>query len=73
MKKNKKMFSILHNSIKYKVKLGNDNKVHVIGKGMISVLTKNVEKRFILDVYFVLELKHYFFSVGQQIDKGYSV
>lgn len=44
---NKKLFVILCHSIKYEVKLGNNNKVDVIGKGKISVLKKNVEKIFI--------------------------
>ena len=51
------MFSNLDTSIQFEVKLGNDNKVCVKGKGMIGVYTRNGERRTIDDVYYVPSLK----------------
>ena len=69
MTRNKDLFTSLGDSIKSEVKLGNDSKVSVIGKGVINVLTKNGGKRYIPDVYFVPGLKNNLISVGQLVQK----
>ena len=73
MTRNKDFFASLDDSVKYEVKLGNDNKVFVMGKGFINVLTKNGGKGYIPNVNFVLGLKHNLMSVGQLVQKGYKV
>jgi hypothetical protein len=54
---NKKFVSSLDTSIESEVKLGNDCKVIVNGKGVILDYTKNNERRKIDDVYYVPGMK----------------
>lgn len=61
---NSGLFASLDDSMKSGVKLGNDSKVSIIGKGVINILTKNGEKRYILEVLCVPSLKHNLMSVG---------
>lgn len=70
---NLEMFSTLDENVKSDVTLGNDNKVSVKGKGDVNILTKQGEKKYISDVYFVSGLKHNLMSVGQLVQKGYRV
>lgn len=67
------MFSILDESVKSEVTLGTDNKVFVMGKGRVNILTKKREKNCISDVYVVLDLKNNLLNIGQLIQKGYNV
>ncbi|XP_059073703.1 uncharacterized protein LOC131874377 [Cryptomeria japonica] len=73
MTENLEMFSSLDESVKSDVTLGNDNKVSVMGKGSVNILTKMGEKKYISDVYFVSGLKQNLMSIGQLIQKGYRV
>jgi len=57
MTRNKDFFSNLDTSIQYEVKLGNDIKVCVKGKGMIVVYIRDGDKRTIDAVYYVPILK----------------
>ena len=66
---NKELFSSLDTSIQYEVKLGNDSKVKVNGKGVIVVYAKNGKKRTIHDVYYVPSLMCNLLSVGQLLEK----
>ena len=61
---NKDLFSSIDTSIQSEVKLGNDCKVTVNGKGVVPVYTKKNEKRNMNDVYFVSGLKCNLISVG---------
>jgi hypothetical protein len=70
---NKNLFSSLDTNIQSEVKLGNDSKVRVNGKGVILVYTKNDERRKIDDVYYVPGMKCNMLSVGQLIEKKYRV
>ena len=54
---NKDLFSFIDNSIQCEVKLRNDCKVTVNGKGVVPVYTHDNQKRNIDDVYFVPGLK----------------
>jgi hypothetical protein len=54
---NKDLFFSIDTSIQSKVKLGNDCKVTVNGKGVVPVYPKDNHKRNIYDVYFVPGLK----------------
>jgi hypothetical protein len=67
------LFSSLDTNIQCEVKLGNDSKVSVNGKGVIHVYTKNDERRKIDDVYYVPGMKCNMISVGHLIEKRYKV
>jgi len=70
---NIEMFSNLNENVTSEVTLGSDSKVFVMGKGRGNILTKNGEKKYIFDVYFVLGTKHNLMSIGQLMQKGYNV
>jgi hypothetical protein len=70
---NKELLSCLDSSISSDITLGNDHLVKVQGKGTIPILTKQNVKKDICNVYHVPDLKHNFLSVGQLIEKGYTV
>ena len=55
------------------MKLGNDSKVKVNGKGVIVVYSKNGKRRTIHDVYYVPGLMCNLLSVGQLLEKEYRV
>jgi hypothetical protein len=71
MTSNKDLFSSIDTSIQSEVKLGNDCKVTVNGKGVVPIYTKNNHRRNIDDVYFVPGLKCNLISVGQLMEKKY--
>jgi hypothetical protein len=60
---NKYFFSSLDISVTSQIKLGDDYQKKVVGKGIISVLTKQKEKKDIHDVYYVPSLRHNLMSV----------
>jgi len=64
MTRNKDLFSSIDKSIQSEVKLGNDCKVTVSGKGVVPVYTKKNEKMNMYDVYFVPGLRCNLISVG---------
>ena len=64
MSGNIEMFSNLDESVKSEVTLGTDNKVFVMGKGRVNILTKKWEKKYISNVYFILGLKHNLIRIG---------
>lgn len=69
----KDVFSSMDSFVKSEIRLGDDNKVNVLGKGIIIVLSKQNEKRNIPNVYFVPNLKHNSMSVSPQNHNGYEV
>jgi len=73
MSGNKEMFSSIDKYVKYEVRMGKKNKVSFMGKGCISICTKQGEIKQIQDVYYVPGLKHNLISVGQLVQKGYKV
>jgi hypothetical protein len=64
---NKKIFSSIDSSIQYEITLGDDYHVKVLGKGVVSVLTKQNEKRYILGVLYVPNLRHNMIVVSKWI------
>ena len=70
---NAELFSYLDESVQTEVTLGNNNKVTVLGKGTINILTKQGEQKVMPDVYYVAGLKHNLMSIGQLVQKGYKV
>ena len=70
---NLNLFSSLDNSIQTDVTLGNNVQVIVLGKGIVSILTKQGEHKYMSDVYHVKGLRHNLLSIGQLIHKCYKV
>jgi hypothetical protein len=70
---NKYLISCIDSSISSYITLGNDSLVHVQGKGIVPILTKQNVKKDINNVYYVPDLKHNLLSVGQLIEHGYKV
>ena len=60
-------------SITCQIKLGDDYQKKVLGKGVILVLTKQDEKKYIHDVYYVPGHRHNLMSVGEMNEHGYRV
>ena len=68
---NLNLFSSLDNSVQTDVTLGNNGQFTVLRKGIVSILTKQEEHKYMPDVYHVEGLKHNLLSIGQLIQKGY--
>ncbi|GKB28169.1 retrovirus-related pol polyprotein from transposon TNT 1-94 [Tanacetum coccineum] len=66
------MFSSLDTSFTHNVKLGNNHKLIVVGKGVVKI-TLNGVSYVVNDVYYVPELKNNLLSVGQLQEKGLDV
>lgn len=69
---NQNMFTNLDTSFTHTVKLGNNHKLEVCGKGAIKIILKGVSY-VISDVYHVPELRNNLLSVGQLQEKGLDV
>ena len=67
------LFSMLDQSVKSQVTLGTNNKVYVMGKGEVNVLTRKGEKKTVEDVYYVPGMKCNLLSIGQLFQNGYNV
>jgi len=67
------LFSMLDQSVKSQVTLCTDNKVSIMGKGEVNVLTKKGKKKAIADVYYALGMKCNLLSIGHLVQKGYNV
>ena len=52
------MFANIDESVQSEVKLGDDKKVAVMGKGSIKFETKKGEKKHIPNLYYVPNIKH---------------
>ena len=70
---NKELFSNIYTSIHFEVKLGNDCKVSVNGKGVIFVYAKNGGRIQIYDVYYALGLKCNLLSIWKLLENKYRV
>lgn len=68
----KSMFTCLDKSFFHSVKLGNNNKMQVEGKGIVKLVLEG-NRYTVGDVYFVHELKNNLLSVGQLQEKGIEV
>ena len=72
MAKDESIFKDIDDSVKVKVRLGNGTVVESKGKGTIMVETKK-GTRFIKDVLLVPNLKENLLSIGQMMEKGYTL
>ncbi|XP_006588014.1 uncharacterized protein [Glycine max] len=69
----KSMFRELNESLKSKVRLGDEKQLEVEGRGMIAIKTEQGNTKLLYDVQYVPNLAHYLLSVGQLLNSGYSV
>ncbi|KAF2304542.1 hypothetical protein GH714_033153 [Hevea brasiliensis] len=61
---NRTMFHDLDESFRHSVKLGNNNKMDVMGKGTVKLLLDGVN-HVVTEVYYILELRNNLLSIGQ--------
>lgn len=73
MRGNIEMFSNLNESVKSEGTIGTNNKVSVMGKGKVIILTKKGENKYLSNIYFVPGLKHNLISIGQLMQKDYHI
>ena len=69
---NKLWFSDLDEEFRQSVKLGNNSKMTVLGKGNIRMQVAGVTQ-VITDVFYILELRNNLLSVGQLQEKGVAI
>ena len=67
---NLNLFSSLDKLVQTDVTLGNNVQVTILGKGIVGILTKQLEKKIIPNIYYVEGLKHNLLSIGKVIQKG---
>jgi len=53
-----------------KITLGDDSQVKALGKGIVFVLTKQAQNKYIHNVYYVWNLKHNMISVVKFMEHG---
>ena len=70
---NKSLFFSLDSSVVMNIKLGDDFLVPAKGKGTIPVLTKQNEKKFIHEVFYVPHLNVNLISIGQLLLNQYDI
>ncbi|XP_010471120.1 PREDICTED: uncharacterized protein LOC104750957 [Camelina sativa] len=70
---NRAWFYKLNESIRGKVKFGDDSQVDIKGKGSISFITKGGEKKLLADVYYIPDLRSNIISLGQATESGCDV
>ena len=68
----KKLFSYFDNDFTHWVKLGNNAKMQVEGKGSVNLNIDGI-KHVVTEVYYVPELKNNLLSVGQWQEKGLAI
>ncbi|XP_034910967.1 uncharacterized protein [Populus alba] len=67
------LFSDLDETIQGLITLGDTSKVPVKGKDNIPIKLKNGDHSYIANVYYVPAIKHNILSIGQLIEKGYTL
>lgn len=66
---NRGMFTNLDESFLHSVKLGNNSRMNVVGKGNVKLLLNGVN-HVVHEVYYVPELKNNLLSIGQLQERG---
>ena len=70
---NLNLFSNQDNSVQTNFTLGNNVQVTILGKGIVGILTRKGESKYIPNVYHVEGLKHNLLRIGELIQKSYRV
>ena len=66
------MFNELDESFRHSVKLGNNTKMDVMGKGSVKLLLNGVD-HIVAEVYYILELRNNLLSIGQLQERGLAI
>ncbi|KAG7599681.1 GAG-pre-integrase domain [Arabidopsis suecica] len=66
-------FTKLDQTITGKVRFGDDSRINIEGKGSITFVAKNGERRTLSDVYYIPELRSNIISLGQATEAGCDV
>lgn len=69
---NRGMFTNLDESFLHSVKLGNNSRMNVVGKGNVKLLLNGVN-HVVHEVYYVPELKNNLLSIGQLQERGLAI
>jgi hypothetical protein len=69
----KEIFVELKEGVFGNVSLGDSSKLAVEGRGKVRIFQKNGKEEFISDVYYVPTMKSNILSIGQLLQKGYTV
>jgi transposase InsO family protein len=69
----KYLFVELTEGVRGKVNLGDSSKLPVEGKGKIKICQNDGKKGYISDVYYVPNMKSNILSIGQLLEKGYTI
>ena len=67
------IFVELNETVSGNVSFGDDSKIPVKGGGNILIRLKNGKHQFILNVYYVPNMKNNILSLGQLLEKGYVI
>ena len=70
---NREIFSDLDENFRTKVKLGDNSKLSVLGKGKIPIKLKDGTLNYISDVFYAPGICQNLLSVGQLVEKGYDL
>ncbi|XP_039118662.1 uncharacterized protein LOC120254665 [Dioscorea cayenensis subsp. rotundata] len=73
MTSRRELFHNLDETLRHKVRLGDDKEVDVLGKGSVAIQVCGGETKLIHGVQFVPSLAHNLLSVGQLVEGGYDV
>ena len=66
------MFNELDENFRHSVKLGNNTKMDVMGKGSVKLLLNGVN-HIVAEVYYILELRNNLLSIGQLQERGLAI
>ena len=66
------MFTELDESFRHSVKLGNNSRMNVVGKGSVKLLLNGIN-HVITEVYYAPELKNNLLSIGQLQERGLAI
>ncbi|XP_050126054.1 uncharacterized protein LOC126603292 [Malus sylvestris] len=69
---NRDMFTNLDESFVHSVKLGNNSRMNVIGKGSVKLVVNGIN-HIVHEVYYVPELKNNLLSIGQLQERGLAI
>jgi len=67
------LFGDLDETVKRLVIFGDTSKVPMKRRGNTPIRLKNGDHSYIADVYYVLAIKHNLLSIGQLLEKGYTL